>query len=171
MDPSQPLFLTLPDEASTLALGRALAAVAITPRTRVALLLRGGLGSGKTTLVRGLAGALPGGDDAEVASPSFNIVNVYPTRPEIRHVDLYRIPGGDPCVEEQLESGEADDALVIVEWAQYLPPLAMPADRLEIDWLPVGAGRRCRLTAAGERGQLALAALARRTGDLPDCGS
>ena len=56
MDPSQPLSLTLPDEASTLALGRALAKVAISSQTRVALLLRGGLGSGKTTLVRGLAG-------------------------------------------------------------------------------------------------------------------
>ncbi len=167
MDPSQPLFLTLPDEASTLALGRALAKVAVSSQTRVALLLRGGLGSGKTTLVRGLAGELPGGGDAEVASPSFNIVNIYPTRPEIRHVDLYRIPGGDPCVEEHLESGAAGEALVIVEWAEYLPALALPADRLEIDWEPAETGRRCRVAGIGARGRAALTALAET---LPACG-
>ena len=104
MDPSPSLTLRLPGEADTLALGRALASILADPGKRAALLLRGDLGSGKTTLVRGLAEALPGGDEAEVASPSFNIVNVYPTRPEVFHVDLYRIPGGDPCVEEHLEA-------------------------------------------------------------------
>ncbi|WP_428568584.1 MAG: tRNA (adenosine(37)-N6)-threonylcarbamoyltransferase complex ATPase subunit type 1 TsaE [Solidesulfovibrio sp. DCME] len=160
MDPSQPLDLTLHDEASTLTLGRALAGALAGVDSRAALLLRGGLGSGKTTLVRGLALALPGGEEAEVASPSFNIVNIYPTRPTVRHVDLYRIPGGDPCVEEHLEAGAERDDLVIVEWAEYLPVLAVPPDRLEIEWLPAEAGRRCRLTAAGPRGRAALAALA-----------
>lgn len=160
MDPSRSLDLTLADEASTLALGRALAGVLAVPETRAALLLQGGLGSGKTTLVRGLAAALPGGEEAEVASPSFNIVNMYPTRPEIRHLDLYRIPGGDPCVEELLEAAAEADDLVIVEWAEYLPALALPSDRLTIEWLPAASGRRCRLTAAGSRGLAALAALA-----------
>lgn len=162
MDPSHALDLTLADEASTLALGRALAGVVAAAATRAALLLRGGLGSGKTTLVRGLVLALPGGEEAEVASPSFNIVNIYPTRPAVRHVDLYRIPGGDACVEEHLEAGAERDDLVIVEWAEYLPALAVPPDRLEIAWLPAETGRRCRLTAAGPRGRAALAALAGR---------
>ena len=159
MDPSQPVRLRLPDEAATLEMGRALAAVLADPARRASLLLRGELGSGKTTLVRGLAEALPGGADAEVASPSFNIVNVYPTRPEIFHVDLYRIPGGDPCVEEHLEAALENEAVAVVEWAQYLPGALRPPDRLECDWLPTPSGRLCDLTAHGRRGAAALAAL------------
>ncbi|MFU2210050.1 tRNA (adenosine(37)-N6)-threonylcarbamoyltransferase complex ATPase subunit type 1 TsaE [Solidesulfovibrio sp. C21] len=158
---SRQLLLSLPDTEATLSLGRKLAGIASDPATRTALLLRGGLGSGKTTLVRGMVTALPGGDAAEVASPSFNIVNVYPTNPETFHMDLYRIAGGDPCVEEHLEAAADQDALVVVEWAEYLARAALPADRLEIDWLPAQAGRRCRITAAGERGRTALIALAR----------
>ncbi len=56
-----------------------------------ALYLRGTLGSGKTTLTRGLVAALPGGEDAEVASPSFTLCNIYPTRPALLHADLYRM--------------------------------------------------------------------------------
>lgn len=166
MDPSQSLALRLPGEDDTLALGQALAAILADPEKRAALLLRGDLGSGKTTLVRGLAEALPGGDEAEVASPSFNIVNVYPTRPEVFHVDLYRIPGGDPSVEEHLEAAAAGDALVVVEWGQYLPRDMLPANRLECDWLPATSGRLCRMTACGERGRAALAALAQACPDL-----
>ena len=166
MDPSQSLTLRLPGEADTLALGQALAAILADPEKRAALLLRGDLGSGKTTLVRGLAEALPGGDEAEVASPSFNIVNVYPTRPEVFHVDLYRIPGGDPSVEEHLEAAAAGDALVVVEWGQYLPRDMLPANRLECDWLPATSGRLCRMTACGEGGRAALAALAQACPDL-----
>jgi tRNA threonylcarbamoyladenosine biosynthesis protein TsaE len=161
MNPGQPLSFWLPDEAATLALGRALAATLSDPACRAALLLRGGLGSGKTTLVRGMVEALPGGTDAEVASPSFNIVNVYPTRPETYHVDLYRIAGMDPLVEEYLETAADQDAIVVVEWAEYLTGLAMPPDRLEIDWLPAESGRRLRATASGGRGLAALAALGR----------
>lgn len=160
MDPSAALPCTLPDEAATLALGRTLAGILSDPACRAVLLLRGGLGSGKTTLVRGLVEALPGGGDAEVASPSFNIVNVYPTRPETYHLDLYRIPHGDPAVEEHLEVALMGDAIVAVEWAEYLSGAIAPADRLEIDWQPTATGRLCRMTAAGARGIAALARLA-----------
>jgi tRNA threonylcarbamoyladenosine biosynthesis protein TsaE len=167
MDADASRILILPDEAATLALGRELARVLADPDKRAVLLLRGGLGSGKTTLVRGLAEALPGGADAEVASPSFNIVNVYPTRPETYHVDLYRIPHGDPAVEEHLEAAGLAAAIVAVEWAEYLPGAMLPDDRLEIDWLPAETGRRCRIAAAGSRGLDALDALVRLFPD--DC--
>jgi tRNA threonylcarbamoyladenosine biosynthesis protein TsaE len=167
MDPSPSRTLALPDEAATLALGRALAHILVDPARRAALLLRGGLGSGKTTLVRGLAQALPGGQAAEVASPSFNIVNVYPTRPETYHVDLYRIPHGDAAVEEHLEVAAEAEAIVAVEWAEYLRPATLPEARLEIEWLPAETGRRCRLTAAGRRGLAALAGLAEFSPEAP----
>lgn len=161
MDARTPRTLVLPNEAATLTLGRTLAYILSDPASRAALLLRGGLGSGKTTLVRGLAESLPGGGDAEVASPSFNIVNVYPTRPETYHLDLYRIPHGDPAVEEHLEIAILAEAIVAVEWAEYLSAPLRPRDRLEFDWLPAATGRRCRITAVGDRGRAALAALLR----------
>jgi len=160
MDPTSALVCILPDEAATLRLGRALAGILVDPACRAVLLLRGGLGSGKTTLVRGLVEALPGGGDAEVASPSFNIVNVYPTRPETYHLDLYRIPHGDPAVEEHLEVALLGDAIVAVEWAEYLSRAIAPVDRLAIDWQPAATGRCCRIMAAGRRGLAALARLA-----------
>lgn len=55
-----------------------------------ALLLRGPLGSGKTTFTRALVEALPGSASAEVASPSFTVCNHYPTIPPVLHCDLYR---------------------------------------------------------------------------------
>ena len=55
-------------------IGERLAGASDTPWERLrALYLRGTLGSGKTTLTRGLVAALPGGESAEVASPSFTL--------------------------------------------------------------------------------------------------
>ena len=65
------------------------------PQVR-ALLLQGDLGSGKTTLTRSLVAALPGGDQAEISSPSFTICNNYPTCPPVLHCDLYRCPASLP---------------------------------------------------------------------------
>ena len=58
-----------------------------------AILLEGDLGSGKTTMTRMIVRLLPGGDQAEVSSPSFNVMNVYPTLPETAHFDFYRMEG------------------------------------------------------------------------------
>lgn len=94
------------------------------------VLLRGPLGSGKTTLVRFLVEALPGGEMAEVSSPSFTLCNVYPTTPEILHCDLYRAGANPP---EELDVAlEAGEALCLVEWAEYLPPALLPEDFLDI---------------------------------------
>ena len=99
-----------------------------------ALLLYGGLGSGKTTLVRTLAERLEGGKSAEVSSPSFTICNIYCTAPLVHHFDLYRL---DPEVipEELEESLDRDDVFTIVEWPDGLSHRDRPRD-----------GIACRLT-------------------------
>ena len=58
------------------------------------LFLRGPLGTGKTTLARGVAEGLGLADPSLVSSPSFSLVNVYHGKCPIFHVDLYRISGG-----------------------------------------------------------------------------
>ena len=168
------LTLRLPGPGDTLRLGRVLAHVlAAQPGART-LLLSGGLGAGKTTLVRGLVESLPGGDNAEVSSPSFNICNMYPTRPETAHYDLYRLeqaPGAalavaDDALLDLLETEGPRRALVIVEWAERLPANVLPPDRLELTWLPATHGRLIMALARGEAARRVLAATAREVADL-----
>jgi len=112
------------------ALGRALADCLRAEPSLRCILLRGGLGSGKTTLTRFLVEALPGGVAAEISSPSFTLCNVYPTTPPVFHCDLYRVGGAVPDeLSETLDTGEM---AVLVEWAEYLPCSYLPQDFLDI---------------------------------------
>jgi tRNA threonylcarbamoyladenosine biosynthesis protein TsaE len=111
-------------------LGRALADCLREEPSLRCILLRGCLGSGKTTLTRFLAEALPGGDRAEISSPSFTLCNIYPTTPPVYHCDLYRACGAVP--DEIGEILDAGDAAVVVEWAEYLPFSWLPPVFLDI---------------------------------------
>ncbi|WP_029895243.1 tRNA (adenosine(37)-N6)-threonylcarbamoyltransferase complex ATPase subunit type 1 TsaE [Desulfohalovibrio reitneri] len=156
--------LKLADERATLALGGWLAEC-LAERSGLALLLEGPLGSGKTTLVRGLTRVLPGGDQAEVASPSFNIVNIYPTTPEVAHFDLYRLEGSPPG-EEYEEWLDMPGAVVAVEWAEYLNPGLLPDDRLTLRWVePLDGGRLVEIAARGEAAEACLKRLAERVNE------
>lgn len=135
-------------EEDMLALGRLMAGALQGSLTAQKLLLHGPLGAGKTTLTRGLVDALPGGGKARVSSPSFNIVNYYPTRPECAHFDLYRLEGA-AADESLMEAFEADDMLVIVEWAQYLDQSFMPEDRLDLEWIRSTGEREIILKPTG----------------------
>lgn len=125
-----------------------------------ALLFQGGLGAGKTTLVRFLIRALPGGAGAEPASPSFTICNIYCTAPLVHHFDLYRLPAG--CRDEGLyESFDDPATLTIVEWAEHLAPDTVPADGLLCRLTPGGTedGRTAALEALGPAGEHCLSFL------------
>jgi len=81
------------------------------------VILRGEMGAGKTTLVKGWVAAL-GGTDAEVTSPTFGLVHEYAgKRGKIYHLDLYRLETERELATLGLEEMIADqDALVLVEW-------------------------------------------------------
>ena len=117
----------MPDEAATLRLGEALAAGAA---KGLALHLKGELGSGKTTLVRGLLRAL--GHPGRVKSPSYTLLEPYGLlRLNLYHFDFYRFK--DPS--EWLSSGFREhfnpESLCIVEWPEMAGELLAPPD-LEI---------------------------------------
>ena len=103
-----------------------------------ALLLFGALGAGKTTLTRALVEALPGGEAAEVSSPSFTICNLYCTAPLIHHFDLYRLEPGTSD-ESLAESLDDPAVLTIIEWPDRLSKRDYPDD-----------GLICRLTGGPE---------------------
>jgi N-acetylmuramate 1-kinase len=90
--------------------------VALKLKAGDAVLLRGDLGAGKTTLARALIRALLADADAEVPSPTFPIVQPYSTpRLDVGHFDLYRIGGPGELVEVGFEEALAGGA-AIVEW-------------------------------------------------------
>src|SRR5271167_2795176 len=94
--------------ADTIEVGRKLARLLKPPQL---LLLRGDLGTGKTTLVKGIAQALDAAEPDEVTSPTFTLVHEYEGTREgkpvkLYHLDVYRIEG-----ERQLESLCLDELL------------------------------------------------------------
>ncbi len=157
-DDDAKLTVHLKDEEETLAFGARLAKALMDTDPTLTLLLNGDLGAGKTTLVRGIISAMPGGGDAQVSSPSFNIMNLYPTEPETAHFDLYRLELAGPD-ESLLEYMEAQQHLVIVEWAQYLSETFFPDDYVYFSWQECPSGRCIRLTAQGKKAKETLHAV------------
>lgn len=148
--------LKLADLADTRKFGELLASLLPASGVRV-ILLRGGLGSGKTTFTAALARALPGGDQAEVASPSFTLCNIYPTKPPLVHCDLYRSPGQAP--EELALALDEGQALAVVEWADSLDASLLPDDFLDISFRMLDNSRLLFLNGMGPKGQALVAAL------------
>jgi tRNA threonylcarbamoyladenosine biosynthesis protein TsaE len=81
------------------------------------ILLKGELGAGKTTFVRGVARGT--GSAAPVASPTFQLVRIYQGRVQLAHVDLYRLERGDELSDLGLEE-LLDAGAVVVEWGDRL---------------------------------------------------
>ena len=101
--------------ADTIEVGRQLMKLIKPPQL---LILRGELGTGKTTLVKGMAAALGAANAEEVTSPTFTLVHEYQGKKvRLFHLDLYRLE-----TEQELEGiglwemADAADALVLVEW-------------------------------------------------------
>jgi tRNA threonylcarbamoyladenosine biosynthesis protein TsaE len=141
----------LQDEAATVELGARLAS-SLARGMRV--YLRGELGSGKTTLIRGLLRAL--GVQAGVRSPSYTLVELYViSRLNLYHFDFYRFlyPG------EFDSAGLADyfdgDAVCLVEWPDKAGR-ALPLPDLEIALTYAGSGRDVRVHANSPAGEQCL---------------
>ena len=106
-------------------------------RKGIALRLTGDLGSGKTCFVQGLAQGLEVPDSYVVASPTYALINDYPGRLPLYHVDLYRLEGGLDA--DRIGLGEILDAeaVVAVEWSERLPESQWPAENLVIDFATI----------------------------------
>jgi len=138
---------SLPDAGATEALGAALARL-VRPGDVIAL--EGDLGAGKTTLARGLIGALCGAGH-EVQSPTYTLVHPYETPSGmLYHIDLYRLDAPEDVFELGWE--EMADGIMLIEW----PDRAgrhLPASRLTVRIEASVTPRRAVLCAAGEAWQ------------------
>jgi tRNA threonylcarbamoyladenosine biosynthesis protein TsaE len=137
-------ILELASDGDTRALG---ARLALLLRRGDVIALRGELGAGKTTLVRGLIQALLGPEE-EVPSPTYTLVQAYeaPDFP-VWHFDLYRLETADDILE--LGWDETQDGVALIEWPERAGAY-LPASRLDVFLEISGDGRRARLEAGGE---------------------
>src|ERR1700681_3089037 len=132
----------------TIALGRKLADKLAPPKL---VLLRGDLGAGKTTLVKGIAEAFSAAAADDVTSPTFTLVHEYRgPGVDLYHIDLYRIES-----ERELENLALDDlrsarSILLVEWGEKFPRLAQEKDA-EISIETLGADeRKISIVIAGD---------------------
>jgi tRNA threonylcarbamoyladenosine biosynthesis protein TsaE len=131
--------------AGTLAIAERIAETLMpTPRL---VILRGDLGAGKTTLVKGVAAALGAAEPEEVTSPTFTLVHEYQgPRVHLFHLDLYRLENERALatlgIEEMIA---APNALVLVEWGEKFESMrALASGEIAIENL--GGDERLMLT-------------------------
>jgi tRNA threonylcarbamoyladenosine biosynthesis protein TsaE len=141
--------------ADTIEVGRKLATLLKPPQL---LLLRGELGTGKTTLVKGIAEALNAAEADEVTSPTFTLLHEYDGasngKPiKLYHIDVYRLEG-----ERQLETLGLDelltpDALVLVEWGDKFKSIRKRATGEIVISSAGGDARKITVTLKDERAE------------------
>jgi len=131
--------------AETVAFGRQFATELSPP---LVVLLRGDLGAGKTTLVKGIVEGFQAASAEDVTSPTFTLVHEYRgPRATLYHIDLYRID-----TERELETLGLDDLIapgniLLIEWGEKFPRLVRDR-KMEIVLERVGEDdRRIQLTA------------------------
>lgn len=124
----------------TIAFGRTLAELLKPPKV---VLLRGDLGAGKTTLVKGIAEAFEAAEEEDVTSPTFTLVHEYRgPRATLYHIDLYRID-----TERELDTLGLDDMMesgnvLLIEWGEKFQRFAKGRD-VEIAIERVSEEERC----------------------------
>jgi tRNA threonylcarbamoyladenosine biosynthesis protein TsaE len=151
-----PLHIHLPDERATHALGARLAEVV---RPGMSVHLSGALGSGKTTLARGLIRAL--GLARRVKSPSYTLVEPYEdSRLSLYHFDLFRFHDPQEWWDAGFRECFNERSICLVEWPERAAELLPPPDLRAGLSTPEGDGRDVAIHADTERGRRCLTALA-----------
>ena len=105
----------------TIAFGRTLTELLAPPKL---VLLRGDLGAGKTTLVKGIAAAFEAAAEDDVTSPTFTLVHEYRgPRANLYHIDLYRIDTPRELETLGLDDLRSDNSILLIEWGEKFPGL------------------------------------------------
>jgi tRNA threonylcarbamoyladenosine biosynthesis protein TsaE len=102
----------------------------------VLVLLTGDLGTGKTTLTKGIVSGLGAAKEDDVTSPTFTLVHVYGQAPKVYHADLYRIENFHDFETLGLEDMFSTPAIAILEWSERFPlPSPWPQVCLRLEHL------------------------------------
>jgi tRNA threonylcarbamoyladenosine biosynthesis protein TsaE len=110
----------------TIAFGRTLARFLAPPKL---VLLRGDLGAGKTTLVKGIASAFEAAAEEDVTSPTFTLVHEYRgPKANLYHIDLYRIDTPRELDTLALDDLRSENSILLIEWGEKFPWLLLERD-------------------------------------------
>jgi tRNA threonylcarbamoyladenosine biosynthesis protein TsaE len=100
----------------TIALGRELALSLAPPKIVV---LRGDLGAGKTTLVKGIAQAFQAAEEEDVTSPTFTLIHEYRgPAATVYHIDLYRVDTQRELETLGLDDLMTENSVLLIEWGE-----------------------------------------------------
>jgi tRNA threonylcarbamoyladenosine biosynthesis protein TsaE len=136
--------ITTNSPEETIAFGRALSEMLTPPKL---VLLRGDLGAGKTTLVKGIAAAFGAAKEDDVTSPTFTLVHEYRgPRANLYHIDLYRIDTQRELDTLALDDLRSDNSILLIEWGEKFPRFVRERD-VEIALERAGeSGRRIHVS-------------------------
>ena len=110
----------------TTAFGRTLVDLLTPPKI---VLLRGDLGGGKTTLVKGIAAAFKAAEEEDVTSPTFTLIHEYRgPQATLYHIDLYRIDTPRELETLGLDDLRAKESILLIEWGEKFPRLVRERD-------------------------------------------
>jgi tRNA threonylcarbamoyladenosine biosynthesis protein TsaE len=119
--------ITTRSAEETIAFGRTLMEMLAPPKL---VLLRGDLGAGKTTLVKGIAAGFEAAEEEDVTSPTFTLVHEYRgPRANLYHIDLYRVDTPRELGTLGLDDLRAEKgSVLLIEWGEKFPRLVRERD-------------------------------------------
>ena len=108
----------------------------------VLVLLTGDIGTGKTTLTKGIVSGLGAASEDDVTSPTFTLVHVYGKPAKVYHADLYRIESFHDFETLGMEDMFSTPSVAILEWSERFPLKApWPQIRIRLEHLGGDARR------------------------------
>ena len=93
--------------------------------------LIGDLGSGKTCITQGIAKGLDVPESYYITSPTFTLINEYPGRLTLYHIDVYRLSGSQDLDDMGYEEYFYGDGVIVIEWAEKIMDV-LPVDSIII---------------------------------------
>jgi len=137
--------------AETQALGKALGSVLAAGDI---VCLSGDLGAGKTAFVQGVAAGM--GINDYVTSPTYTLINEYPGRIPLYHMDVYRLGDIDELADLGFEEYLDGSGVVLIEWADLIA-VALPRDVLWVEIAVTGdETRNIKFVPHGARAEILL---------------
>jgi tRNA threonylcarbamoyladenosine biosynthesis protein TsaE len=114
--------------------------------------LVGELGAGKTSLTQGIARGVGVGEEYQITSPTFTLVNEYPGRLKLVHLDVYRLSGSADLPDLGYEEYIFGKGITVIEWAEKIQDV-LPDESLFITLTYLDQTRR-RVEISGGRAQV-----------------
>ncbi|MBS0628814.1 MAG: tRNA (adenosine(37)-N6)-threonylcarbamoyltransferase complex ATPase subunit type 1 TsaE [Verrucomicrobia bacterium] len=103
--------------------------------------LQGDLGSGKTTLVKGIVAEIGAITSRNVQSPTFTYMNIYDCEPPIFHFDLYRLKKETEFLEKGFLDFLGENGICLIEWAERIANL-LPKGTIYVTLSQISEGKR-----------------------------